>query len=179
MYPLKEEITAFFPDVSPITQRQEGRAMPSRKIVSKEERANSQDSAERAGVRTKKSVYLGKYLVMIHLLCCPCFSRQQLAWRLAQMGRCPPISSCTYNTNLKLDGRPWSHRHLCSLLLAKDRQRALPKSLQGLCCHSPDSRVYSPQSPPCRIPALLRTPEHSRQGKCAALSENNQETSLE
>lgn len=54
MYPLKEEITAFFPDVSPITQRQEGRAMPSRKIVSKEERANSQDSAERAGVRTKK-----------------------------------------------------------------------------------------------------------------------------
>lgn len=53
MYPLKEEITSFSPDVSPITQRQEGREMPSRKSVLREERGNSQASAEKAEVRTK------------------------------------------------------------------------------------------------------------------------------
>lgn len=175
MYPLKEEITAFFPDVSPITQRQERRETPSRKIVLKEERGNSQASAGKAGVRKKKSVYLGKYLVMIHLTSPLLFQTAACT----EAGSDGPLSSNLLmhaHTSLKPDGRPRSRPHLCSLLLAKDRQRALPKSLQGLCCHSPESRVYSLQSPPCHIPALLRTPEHSRQGKCAALSENNQET---
>lgn len=98
IYPLKEEITSFFPDASPITQRQEGREMPSRKIVLKEGRGNSQASA-RKGVRTK-SLFIWGNILRWYIWVCPCFSRPQLALRPAQIGCYSPIPSCTQGTQI-------------------------------------------------------------------------------
>lgn len=175
--PLTKGITSFFPDVSPITQRQEGREMPSRKSVLREERGHSQASAGKEGVRIKSLFILGNNL-WGYIWLCPGFSRQQPAPRLAQMGCCSLVSSGTC-TQLWSEWAATVRGHLCSPLLAKDRKEHCP----NLSSSSPITVLRAQfipfQSSPCCNPALLRRPKHSRQGKCAALSESSQETSLQ
>lgn len=155
--PLKEEITSFFQMSALITQRQEGRETPSGKIVLKEERGNSQASSWESRSQNKKSVYLGKYLVMIHLTS-PLLFQTAACTEAGSDGLLFSKLLAHAHTSLKPDGWLRAQWHLCSLLPAKDWQRALLKSLQGLCCHSPESVVYSLQSSPCHNPALSEGP---------------------
>ena len=147
--------------------------MPSRKIVLREERGNRPQLEKQESAQKNLFILetISGWYIWVRTLLFQTASSLHYCW-LRQAAVLQPHHG--QGTRLQLKGWPLTWKHLCSPSLAKDRERALPKSL-----HSPECTVCSIQSSHCCIPTLLRRLKQSRQGMCVALSERSKETSLE
>lgn len=115
--------------MSPITQGQEGKKMPSRKIVLKKEREN-RPQLEKQELAQKVYLFWGMSQEN-KLAFTPCFSREQPAQSLAQTVHCSPVSPCTRYTSPKLKAQPLPWRHPLSLSPPKEREKGTAQISPG------------------------------------------------